>query len=88
MSKVDIDKEKIELELKHFFKTEFPATDIELTNTSDLPALFLIDSLRVLTTVIHLEQQFGISLEESDMSAEIFQNIDSLTNFVLSKLSN
>ncbi len=88
MSKVDIDKEKIEFELKQFFKTEFPATDIELTNTSDLPALFLIDSLRVLTTVIHLEQQFGISLAESDMNAEIFQNIDSLSNFVLAKLSN
>jgi acyl carrier protein len=87
MSQVDIDKEKIESELKHFFATEFPATDIELTNSSDLPSLFLIDSLRVLTTVIHLEQQFGISLDESDMSVEIFQNIDSLANFVLAKLS-
>jgi len=86
MSKVDIDKEKIESDLKHFFRTEFPATDVELTNTSDLPALFLIDSLRVLTTVIHMEQQFGISLNESDMSPEIFQNIDNLSDFVLARL--
>lgn len=86
MSKVDIDKEKVESDLKHFFSTEFPATDVELTSTSDLPALFLIDSLRVLTTVIHLEQQFGISLDESDMSPEIFQNIDSLSDFVLARL--
>jgi acyl carrier protein len=86
MANVDIEKDKIESELLHFFQTEFPAPDAELTNTSDLPTLFLMDSLRVLTTVIHLEQQFGISLVESDINAEIFQTIDSLSNFVLSKL--
>ncbi len=80
------DKEKIISDLKHFFQTEFPAPDIELTETSDLPSLFIIDSLRVLTTVLHLEQHFGISLIESDVSAEIFQNLDSLSDFVLTKL--
>lgn len=84
----NIDKEKISSDLKIFFQTEFPAPDIELTNTSDLPSLFITDSLRVLTTVLHLEQQFGISLVESDISAEIFQNIDSLSNFVLTKLQS
>ncbi|MBT3921735.1 MAG: hypothetical protein HOF21_04075 [Nitrospina sp.] len=87
MSNVEIDREKIVSELIHFFQTEFPNPGIELTRTSDLPSLFLIDSLRVLTTVIHLEQQFGISLVESDINADIFQNIESLTNFVLTKLS-
>jgi acyl carrier protein len=82
----NLDKAKITSDLKHFFQTEFPAPDIELTSTSDLPAYFITDSLRVLTTVLHLEQHFGISLVESDINAEIFQNIDSLSNFVLTKL--
>lgn len=86
MSNLDIDKEKITSDLIHFFQTEFPAPEIELTNTSDLPALFLSDSLRVLTTVIHLEKQFGISLGGSDINAEIFQDIDSLSDFVLTRL--
>lgn len=84
----NIDKEKISSDLKNFFQTEFPVPDIELTNTSDLPSLFITDSLRVLTTVLHLEQKFGISMVESDINAEIFQNIDSLSNFVITKLQS
>jgi acyl carrier protein len=86
MANVDVNKERISAELKHFFETEFPAPETKLTNTSDLPTLFLMDSLRVLTTVIHLEQQFGIAMKEADINAEIFQNIDSLTNFVITNL--
>jgi acyl carrier protein len=82
----DIDIDKIKSDLKHFFLTEFPISDTELTNTSDLPTLFLNDSLRVLTAVIHLEQQFGISIVESDINAEVFQSIDSLSEFVSTKL--
>lgn len=82
----NFDKEKIASELKSFFLSEFPAPQIELTNTSDLAGLFLNDSLRVLTTVIHLEQQYDISLNGSDVNAEIFENIDSLSSFVLTKL--
>jgi acyl carrier protein len=82
----NIEKEKISSELKLFFLSEFPSPNTELTNTSDLAGLFLNDSLRVLTTVIHLEQQYGISLDGSDVNAEIFENIDSLSNFVLTKL--
>lgn len=84
----NIDKETISSNLKEFFQTEFPAPDIELTNTSDLPSLFITDSLRVLTTVLHLEKKFGISLVDSDINAEIFQNIDSLSNFVITKLKS
>ncbi|MEK9628000.1 MAG: hypothetical protein VW455_03165 [Nitrospinota bacterium] len=83
-----INKEKISSDLKQFFQSEFPASDIELTDTSDLPSLFITDSLRVLTTVLHLEEKFGISLVESDINAEIFQNIDSLSNFVINKLQS
>jgi acyl carrier protein len=84
----NIEKEKISSELKIFFLSEFPAPQTELTDTSDLPGLFLNDSLRVLTTVIHLERQYGISLDGSDVNAEIFENIDSLSNFVLTKLQS
>jgi len=82
----NIDKENISSELKHFFLTEFPAPSTELSNSSDLPALFLNDSLCVLTTVIHLEQHYGISMNGSDVNAEVFESIDSLSNFVLTKL--
>jgi acyl carrier protein len=45
-----------------------------------------LDSMAVLELMLELEQRFGIELENEDISAEVFENLASLTEFVESKL--
>jgi acyl carrier protein len=45
-----------------------------------------LDSMAVLELMLELEQRFGIELENEDISAEVFENLASLTDFVEAKL--
>jgi acyl carrier protein len=44
-----------------------------------------LDSLAVLELVSALEDHFGITVEDSDFSGEVFETLGSLTSFVASK---
>jgi acyl carrier protein len=45
----------------------------------------IIDSLGVLDLVAHLEQEFGISIGDDDLSPENFQSVSRLAAFVTAK---
>jgi acyl carrier protein len=45
-----------------------------------------LDSMAVLELVLELEQRFSITIEGEDVTAEIFETLDSLTAFVDAKL--
>ena len=45
----------------------------------------IVDSLGTLDTVLFLEQEFGLLVEEEDMVADHFESIESISNFVDSK---
>src|SRR4051794_13833851 len=45
-----------------------------------------LDSMAVLELMLALEQRFGITIEGEDVSAEVFETLGSLTEFVESKL--
>jgi acyl carrier protein len=45
-----------------------------------------LDSMAVLELMLELEQHFDIELENEDISADVFENLASLTAFVDSKL--
>ncbi|WP_041717850.1 acyl carrier protein [Alkalilimnicola ehrlichii MLHE-1] len=49
----------------------------------DLPEL---DSMAVVSVITELEQRFGIMVEDDDVSAETFETVGSLCDFVESKL--
>ena len=51
-----------------------------------LGALPELDSLAVLELVVELEQRFGITVEEEDVTADVFATLASLTEFVDGKL--
>ena len=45
-----------------------------------------LDSMAVLELMLALEQRFGITIEGEDISADVFETLKSLTEFVDSKL--
>jgi len=49
----------------------------------DLPEL---DSMAVVAVILGLEEQFGIIVEDDDISAETFETVGTLLAFVRSKL--
>ena len=44
-----------------------------------------LDSMAVLELVAALEQQFGITVDDEDVTAEVFETLNSLTAFVAEK---
>lgn len=45
------------------------------------------DSMAVVTVVAGLEEQFGIEIDDDDITAEIFESVGTLTRFIQSKLN-
>jgi acyl carrier protein len=45
-----------------------------------------LDSMAVLELVLELEQRFGITIEDEDVTADVFENLASLAAFVDGKL--
>jgi acyl carrier protein len=45
-----------------------------------------LDSMAVLEVVLELEQRFGITIEDDDVTADVFETLASLTAFVDRKL--
>ena len=45
------------------------------------------DSMAVVTVVTGLEEQFDIEVDDEDISAEVFETLGSLTQFVEEKLA-
>ncbi|RKQ85070.1 acyl carrier protein [Solirubrobacter pauli] len=56
-------------------------------STPLLGSLPELDSMAVLELVYALETRFGIAVDGEDVSAEVFETLTSLTEFVESKLS-
>jgi acyl carrier protein len=54
-------------------------------NTPLFGSLPELDSMAVLELMLELEQRFGIELDNDDISADVFENLASLTAFVDSK---
>ncbi len=45
-----------------------------------------LDSMAVLELVAALEQRFGITVDDEDVTAEVFETLGTLTDFVTSKV--
>ena len=44
-----------------------------------------LDSLTVIELVVELETRFGFEIDDSELTAEVFETVGSLTNFVRSR---
>ena len=56
-------------------------------STPLLGSLPELDSMAVLELVAALEQRFGITVDDDDVTAEVFETLGSLTAFVQEKLA-
>jgi acyl carrier protein len=45
------------------------------------------DSMAVITVVTAIEEQFGIVLDDDEISAEVFETVGSLSSFIEKKIS-
>ncbi|MGZ8216763.1 acyl carrier protein [Methylomagnum sp.] len=72
--------------LKTYLQQNAKGQTGELTETTQLLDEWFADSMEVINMVLFLEKQFGIKMRDSDISAENFETLDTLSNFVLSKL--
>lgn len=81
-----MDKPTIINHLKTYLQQNAKGQTGELTETTQLLDEWFADSMEVINMVLFLEKQFGIKMRDSDISAENFETLDALANFVLSKL--
>ncbi len=82
-----MERKKIASDIKEFIQNEFPKPGLELTDSTKLLDQVLLDSLAIISTTLFLESQFDIDIVESDLTLEVFGSIDSLSEFVHSKLT-
>lgn len=57
------------------------------TDTALLGAIAEFDSMAVLAVITTLEDQLGISVDDDEISAEVFETFGSLLSFVQQKLA-
>jgi len=60
------------------------------TSTSSTPLLGRgvgLDSVETMALVLSIEEEFGISVPDSDMTATLFETIGSLAGYIVQKLS-
>ncbi len=60
----------------------------EIHSTNNLDDLFGMDSIAITELIIGIEQQFNITIPAEDLSAQVFKNLDTLTEYVKRRLLN
>ena len=79
-------KTEIVDDLKAFLEREFPNQGVDLTETTDLLGEWFVDSLGIIETVLYLEKNFGVDVKRADINGDNFQNLDTLSDFVVNRL--
>ena len=82
------DQDTIREAVKTFVLAEFlPGEDPnELTSSTPLVTGGILDSIATLKLVTFLEEKFGVSVEPHELDAENLDNLDLISNLVVSKL--
>lgn len=80
----------IEQEVKNILGEVLSLGDRADRFTSATPLLGSVpelDSMAVVTVITTLEERFGFTIEDDEISAEVFATLGSLTSFVTDKLA-
>jgi acyl carrier protein len=62
-----------------------PASDIP-SGAAPLKESLSIDSMALMQLVTGIEEEFDLELDDSEMSIEVFESVDSIVAFVTAKL--
>ena len=80
--------EPIRTKIKQFIAKQFPsAKHHDLRDNESLIGTGILDSLGILDLVVFLEQEFRVAIGDDELVPENFETIQSLTSFVLNKIS-
>ena len=83
MSMEDIKHRIVEVMIRDLELTLDPN---EIYNTGRLDDLFGMDSIAITELIIGIEQEFNIKIPAEDLSVKIFQNLETLTEYVQMRL--
>jgi acyl carrier protein len=81
---------QIEKRIKQLLDSELSSAHRIATSTSTTPLLGRgvgLDSVETMALVLSIEEEFGISVPDSDMTATLFETIGSLAGYIVQKLS-
>jgi acyl carrier protein len=82
---------QIEERIKQLLGSELKVNgSVIATSTSGTPLLGRgvgLDSVETMALVLSIEEEFGISVPDTDMTATLFETLGTLTDYVLHKLS-
>jgi acyl carrier protein len=82
---------QIEKRIKQLLSSELNVnTSVLATSTSSTPLLGRgvgLDSVETMGLVLSIEEEFGISVPDADMTATLFETIGSLAGYIVQKLS-
>ncbi|TAN46687.1 MAG: acyl carrier protein [Methylococcaceae bacterium] len=82
-----MDKNTIIEHLKTYLEQNARRQNLKLTDAGQPLEDWLTTSMEVIHMVLFLEKQFGIQMRNADISAENFDTLDTLANFVHAKLA-
>ncbi len=79
--------EKLKDELKHMIveRLFLKVNPADIDDDAPLMATYNIDSVSLFELVVGLEDVFGITFEEEDFSIDLFENVNSIAEFVQKK---
>jgi acyl carrier protein len=77
------DLRDIEAAILDFIHQELVSADVTVNVEDDLLTGELLDSLAILRLATHVDEAFEIGMQPSDFIIENFQNVATLTRFVL-----
>jgi len=79
----------IRQKVRQFIESKSPAVrQKSLTDHDSLLGNNIIDSLGFLDLLTYVETEFGITVEEDELSTENFESILSITGFIHSKMAS
>ena len=79
-------KNEIRKIITHFISEIIKDINSEISNSSKLISDQLIDSLGVIEIVNLLESKYNITIEQSELTVENLDSIDSMTDFIYNKI--
>lgn len=56
--------------------------DLELTESTSLLATDILDSLQFMSLVEYLSQQYGVDIDEDDMSPDNFESVTTIAELI------
>lgn len=79
----------LEEELKAIIKSALQLEEVDnwQEDTEILGAIPEFDSMAIVTVLTMIEDNYGILIEDDEVSAEVFETLGSLVNFIHEKLS-